>query len=141
MKRGRRWIRGVLAAMLAVGGPASALDFEPGEYEITSTMEVPGMAMAMPPQTMRHCMTKEEPVPPSSGEESGQCKMGEVKIEGDTVTWNVVCEQEGYRSVTRGETTYHGDRFEGTITSDTQAPSGNMSVTVRISGKRVGACR
>ena len=138
MKQSGKLATGVLAAVLAAGSPAWALDFEPGMYEITSTMEVPGMPMAMPPQTVRQCMTKEDPVPPASGEESGHCKMGDVKIDGNTVTWNVVCEQDGQRSVTRGKTIYYGDRFEGTITSDTQA---DMSVTVRISGKRIGACR
>lgn len=51
-------------ALLGLGGwlaalPALAADgMQPGQYEYTMKMEMPGMSMAMPPMTAQHCLTQ-----------------------------------------------------------------------------------
>ncbi|HET9700810.1 MAG TPA: hypothetical protein VFP70_07825 [Burkholderiales bacterium] len=39
--------------------PGASQEVQPGMWEITSTMEMPGM-LKMAPQMMRHCFTKKD---------------------------------------------------------------------------------
>jgi len=53
----------VLAVAVLVLLPAAvpaADGIRPGMWEITSTMEVPGMPMGMPPTTVKQCYTKDD---------------------------------------------------------------------------------
>ena len=120
--------------------PAWGLDLQPGEYEITSKVEMPGMPMQMPPQTTTQCLTEKDPVPNQSVQNQG-CKIKDMKTKGNTVTWKMVCDQDGTKTESSGSMTYHGDHFEGTFQTKMGPEMGNTIVSTVITGKRIGKCR
>ena len=117
---------------------AAALDLEDGLYEMTSKVDMPGMAI--PPTTVTQCLTKEEPVPDKAADE-GNCEILDRTTDGNTVSWTMECSQQGQEMTSTGEMTYHGDRFEGTIKTVMGPQAGNMTIVTTITGKRVGDCR
>src|SRR5574342_435362 len=90
---------GILAAVLLLFLPAAlgagAVDMQEGLWEITTTMEMPGMPGGMQPMTQTHCITKddlqsEEKVIPRN---SAGCRLVDHNIAGNRVTWSVECDQ------------------------------------------------
>ncbi|MBW1660055.1 MAG: DUF3617 family protein [Deltaproteobacteria bacterium] len=132
----------MMATMAIAGGP----NMNPGKWEITTKVEMPGMPMKMPPITTTQCLTKdsyilkEPPKPGAAGEMKSPCKVTNSQVKGDTVIWDMVCEgQEGMTY--HGELTYHGDTMEGFIKMVPKSQGeGNVPVTLRMKGKRVGPC-
>ncbi len=135
-----------MVSLAFAGGP----DLNPGKWEITSTVEMPGMPMKMPPITTTRCMTKDDMIfkeVPQPGMQQGgmpkECKMTRSEVKGDTVIWEMVC--QGQQKMTYyGELTYHGDTMEGFIkmTSSAQGQGGGAAppMTIKIKGKRIGPC-
>lgn len=132
----------LLAAALIIGpAHAAAPNMKDGMWEITSKMEMPGSNVAMPQQTVRHCMTKkdvEDPkrTTPSAGEQS-RCKMTDYKLQGNTATWKVACEGQGTGT---GTITYSGDSYTGNQTMSMNAGGRPMNMKMNFSGRRVGEC-
>ncbi len=107
---------------------------------MVTKVEIPGMPMAMPPQTLTECLSKQDPIPKTDA--SGQdCKIKDMEQTKDTVTWKMECKQDGRNMVSNGKMVYKGDTFEGTIIIDTGAQGGNMVMTTTITGKRIGDCQ
>lgn len=125
--------------LLIFSVPAQALDFNPGNYEVTSTMEMPGMPVAIPPQIITQCITEQEPVPDQNTQEQ-KCRMVDKKESGNTLTWKMECEQDGQKIISNGEMSYHKNGFDGTIKTIMPAEMGGMTMTVKIVGKRLGNC-
>jgi hypothetical protein len=118
---------------------AWGLDFQEGRYEITSSIDMPGMPGAIPSTTITRCMSPQDPVPDQSAAESN-CKVIDMKTEGNTVTWKVECQQNGQTMKGSGKMTYFGDRFEGLIDTVMLQPQGTMTMKTTIKGKRIGDC-
>ncbi|MCP3874394.1 MAG: DUF3617 family protein [Desulfobacteraceae bacterium] len=113
------------------------LDFNPGQYEVTSVVEMPGMpAGAIPPQTIVECMTDEDPIP-KKNMETQECEISNIKQTSTTVTWDMECTQEGQKMTSQGKMIYSGDTFDGTIVVNVSG----MAMTTKISGKRLGKCQ
>lgn len=130
----------MLACMAFLVTNAWGLDLQDGKYEITSKVEMPGMPMQPPPVTVTQCLTQQDPVPnQSTGGQ--QCKIIEMKTEGETVTWKMECSQQDQKMQSTGKMVYYGNRFEGTINTVMGPRSGNMTITTVINGKRIGACQ
>lgn len=134
-----KWMwAGLLAgiwSMLPATVPAGEV-MKPGLWEITTTMEMPGMPYQPPPQTMRHCYTpqevKQEPVPKDK-----DCQVTELKSSGYKVNWKLECKGE-MAGKGEGEITYQGDSaYEGRTRMQTQG----MTMTTKYRGKRIGECR
>ena len=131
--------------LLSMGGvsfsvlPAWGLDLNPGKYEITVKMEMAGMPAGMPTQTMVQCMTEQDPVPRASADAQG-CKVTDMNTSGNTVTYTIVCDQQGAETESTGEVTFSGDTFEGKSTTKMGPAAGGMTVTVMTKGKRIGSC-
>ena len=126
---------------LATFARAADPDMRPGLWEITSRMEMPGMPMQMPAQTHRECLTRQQMVPRAGDEGMGDCKIGQQRISGNTVTWTLECDG-GASLRARGEITYRGDSFEGKITLPVKDPDmGAMNMINRISGRHIGKCK
>jgi hypothetical protein len=118
---------------------ARALDLQDGLYEITSKVEIPGMPSSMPPVILKQCLTQKDPVPEQSS--AGQeCRVKEVKTEGNTVSWTMDCTQQGNRMQGKGSMTFQGDRFTGKSEMIMGPQAGNMLIITRTEGKRIGAC-
>lgn len=136
-----------LAATLAAvvtSGPACAAgpNMKDGMWEITSKMEMPGRTdVAMPQQTVKHCLTKkdvEDPkrMTPSAGDQN-RCKMTDYKLQGNTASWKVACEGQGSGA---GTVTYNGDSYTGSQTMAINAGGQAMNMKMNFTGRRVGDC-
>lgn len=129
---------GLMACLVATPSlPALAADtMKPGLWEITTTMEMPGMPFQPPPQTVRHCYTpediKEQPVPTDE-----QCKVTDLQTVGNKVRWKVECRGEA-SGKGDGEITYLGDSaYEGKSRMQTQG----MTMSTRYKARRLGNCK
>ncbi|MGA2468402.1 MAG: DUF3617 family protein [Thermodesulfobacteriota bacterium] len=112
----------------------AAPNMEDGLWEITSTVDMPGM----PSKSFTHttCLTKEKAVPQTG--ESG-CTIKDMKTQGNTVTWTVVC-REGM-STSKGKVTYAGTTMEGVIETTVKTNEKTMTMKSTMKGKRIGPCK
>jgi len=121
----------VLLFLAPAGLSFAAPNMEDGLWEMTMTMEMPGV----PSKSFTHtsCLTKEKAVPQTA---ESSCTLKDVKTEGDTVTWTMVCKE----STSKGKVTYVRNTMEGTF--ETTIKSGGQTMTVKntMKGKRIGPC-
>ena len=128
----------VCAIAIPFGAVLAEPNLNPGKWEITTQTEMVGMpGMQVPPVTHTQCLEKGEMVPQSEGE-SEECKVSDIRVEGDTVSWKVVCSGKNGAMEGTGEITYHGDTMEGTM--DLVITGAGMKIKNTISGKRIGPC-
>ena len=127
-------------------GPASAAgpNMKEGMWEITTKMEMAGRNdVAMPQQTVKHCMTKKDVEDPKQtvmgSKDQNRCKMTDYKLQGNTASWKVACEGQGSGS---GTVTYNGDSYTGSQTMAINAGGSGqpMNMKMNFSGRRVGDC-
>ena len=110
----------------------------PGSWEISATIDMPGMAFSMPATKHTQCISEEDIVPQMQ-QENDKCQTLENRLDGDTVTWKITCESEGGTMTSHGKIVYKGNSFAGTvITTGSQIPS---DMTQKLSGNRIGACQ
>ena len=111
---------------------------KPGKWEMTMQMEMTGMPMKMPANTVTYCLTKEEAENPEKlapeSRKNSDCKRTDLTINGNTVSWKVTCEKS--KATGEGKITYSGDTFDGTMHMTMQ----QGEVNVKYSGKYLGAC-
>jgi hypothetical protein len=62
------------------------------------------------------------------------------KVNGDTVSWKVVCKNGNSESTSEGSITYKGDTFAGTIHVSMNGGPVSVKATNVMSGKYVGPC-
>jgi len=111
------------------------VNMQEGKWEITSTFEMQGMpAGMMKPQTFTTCLKQNDYVPKDEGQKD--CSMKDVKVDGNTVTWEVVCKG----SSGKGTVTYAGSTFDGAM--DTIMKEGGKDMTARMTmkGRHIGPC-
>ena len=111
-----------------------------GLWEITSNVEMQGMAMQMPSSTHTQCINKTNIVPKDQ-KDNGECAVTDQNISGNTVTWSVKCNGQDSMKMT-GTITYSGDTFNGTMTMISNgSQNGPMRMITHMKGKRIGECR
>lgn len=115
---------------------APSVNMQDGEWEITMKVDVPGMpAGAMKPHTVKTCLSKDKYVPETNPKQT-DCKMENKKIDGNTVSWSVVCKD----TTGKGTITYAGDSFNGLMESSTKIEGKEMKTKMAMVGKRLGPC-
>ena len=101
----------VISIALFSGITAAEPNLNPGKWEISTEMDMPGMPMKIPPVTHTQCLTKEDFVPKGK-DASDQCRVSDLKQDGDTVSWKISCSGEGGKIEGSGQMTllwrYHG---------------------------------
>ena len=135
--RATPWVLGLLAlSTAAVAGDAK---MQPGMWEYTMKMEMPGMPVAMPPQTFQNCMTQQDIDRgdySSNPRDKSKCEVKNMKREPGKVSYDVVCTGErkmtGHYDFTLGTTSMSGG---GTMNMD-----GGQVMKQNFSAKRVGDC-
>jgi len=141
----------ILSLILLPGAFASEVyaagsNMKPGLWEITTTMDMPGMPMTMPPMTHTRCYTKNDTedakkVAPSAPRKDENCELKDHRVTGNKVTWSVQCQGKRAGSGT-GEMVLQGDSYEGTIKMTSVDPRrGEVKMTQHNKGKRVGDCK
>ena len=108
----------------------AAPNMEDGLWEITTTMDMPGMAAKS--LTHNSCLTKEKAVPQTS---QSDCTIKDLNNLGDTITWTVVC-REG-ATISKGKVKYAGTTMDGVIETTTSG----KTMTMKMKGKRIGPCK
>ena len=112
-----------------------SVTMQEGKWEITSTLEMPGMpAGVMKPQTFTTCLSQKDYVP--TDKEQKDCTMQDVKVDGNTVTWSVVCKD----SSGKGRVTYAGNTFDGVIETIMREGAKEMSAKMTMKGRHIGPC-
>ena len=140
MKRSLFFIVIVFLIALPLSTALAEPDFNPGKWEVTTETEmvgVPGMAGMIPPMTHTQCLTKEELVPQSE-EGSKECKISDIKEDGDTISWKMTCSGKNGQMEGTGAVTYKGDTMTGTI--NMVMKGAGMKIKNTINGKRIGNC-
>jgi len=126
-------------ALVAVG----SAEIKEGFWEITTTSEMKGVPVQLPPTTMKQCITKKDLVPKSEIQEPGhECKIKDQKVSGDTVTYIVECKDQGGNVIEiSGKTIYKGNVFDGiTNTTVKTKEQGTLQMTSTTSGRYTGPC-
>ena len=84
----------IFVIIVGLATQAWGLNLKEGRYEITSTVKMSGMPMQPPPTTITECVTQQDPVPNQQAD-SGNCRITDMKTTGNTVTWEMECDQQG----------------------------------------------
>ena len=114
--------------------PARA-DDPPGIlWQMTSQVEMAGMPMKMPPNTVKVCTAKEWTRPPPGGDQT--CVNTNFQQTGNKATWDMQCSGE-MPMTGHGEITFEGaDSYSGTI----DATAEGMTMKINLSGTKLGTC-
>jgi len=105
-------------------------------YEITSRMEMPGMALSVPAQVVKLCVAKngkDDAVIPRKSD----CKMVDSKRTGNKFTYKMAC--GGSEPATMdGEVVFGPSAYEGKMRMTMTKTNESMQMT--YSGQRIGSC-
>jgi hypothetical protein len=120
---------------------ATAPDFKEGAWELTTTVQIPGMPTEMKPIVGVQCLTKKDVVPlPPQGPGQG-CKRTNEKVTVDSVEWTVECEDEEHgRAAGGGRATYNGDAMTANIYMSMSHRGETREVNYKMTAKRLGPC-
>jgi len=131
----------IFVVLLSVLWTASAFaELKEGLWEITTQVEIEGMPYSMPPNTIRQCITKSDPVP-QTNDKGYDCKITDQKISGNTVSYTVECKGKEGDMQTSGTTTYTDNSMNGTSTTNFKMQGQpEMQMTSKITGKYIGTC-
>jgi hypothetical protein len=123
--------------LLSLGTAFAGPNFNPGKWEITTQTEMAGMPGMIPAVTHTQCLTGDVLVPQSE-KDSEECKLKDIKVIGDTVTWNMVCSGRNGEMEGSGKIVYKGDTMTGEM--NMVIKGAGMQLTNKISGRRIGKC-
>lgn len=120
---------------------AEGVPIEPGQWEMTSTMNMPMMPQPRV-STRLECIEENELSPDTMNEEDmdPNCTVESRLVDGNTMAWSMECNAAEGASRGEWEATSHGDTLtgEGTVTVDMGGQE--MVMTMKWDGKRVGDC-
>ena len=134
----------MLVATLSLSGVAWAQpNVTEGNWEITTRMEITGMPMQMPAQTVNQCITKKNLVPEAGPPDPDQkCTMQDQKISGDTVSWRMQCKGKQGTMDGEGQVKYAGKTYDGTMNARMTQPGGPpMAMKMTFAGRHTGPCK
>jgi hypothetical protein len=117
--------------------PASpAVNMQEGLWEITTTVDMPGMpAGMMKPNTFTTSLNRKESVPKSKNDT--ECTIKDLKTEGNTVTWTVVCKD----ATSKGRITYAGTTYDGMTETTMKQKGKDTTIKTTMKGKYLGPCQ
>jgi hypothetical protein len=132
----------VLAVLVLGSLPATVLaadGMREGMWEITTSMEMPGMPMKMPPTMIRHCYTREDVKDRKKviGRDK-ECTVTDFRNSGSKVSWKMKCTGKSAGTYS-GDTVFSGDAYESVMKMQSDAAKGTP-MTMKVKGKRVGNC-
>lgn len=108
-----------------------------GKWQTKMEMEIPGMPVKMPPVNVTTCVTEEDLKNPDKAvpkDAKSDCKVGDYKIDGSTVSWTMDCPKQNMKG--KGSMTYTADSYSGVM----DMTVGEQGMKMKYSGKYLGAC-
>ena len=136
----------VLACLaFTVHAHAATPNMREGLWEITMKMEMAGMPQGMPPQTLQHCVTRQDLENPQKmamgpGSKDSKCEVTEHRMQGNTATWKMACRGENAMTGS-GTITYSGTSYSGTNRMSMQQGGKPVEATMTYSGRFLGPCK
>jgi hypothetical protein len=120
---------------------AAAPPFSEGLWEITATMEIPGLDPGLAqPHVYRQCLTGTDHIP-REPERAHQCRLLHANLEGDALSWSVHCRLDGGAMDGRGRVLFQREALRGILKGTVRGKEGKtLAVTQRITGRRIGPC-
>jgi hypothetical protein len=129
-------ILGLIASVASLAALAADSRMQPGLYDYTVKMDIPGMPFPMPPQKFQHCLTQAD-VDQGKQFESQQntdCEVKNLKQSGNSASFDLACKDGTTGSANY---TFTGDGMNGkTIMTKEGHP-----VTINMSASRAGPCK
>jgi len=126
------------AFIIPIAASAAGGGMKEGLWEITTSMDMPGMPFQPAPTKVTRCYTKEDLKDDSKviPKQEGDCKITDMKHTGNKVSWKMVCTGKS-KGKGHGEIVYKGDTaYDGTMKFEME----KMEVTSRYKARRIGAC-
>ena len=135
----------VLAAALIAPVVACAKgNLKPGNWHMKVTHEFVGAPFTPPPTELDQCITQQQADDPKQMAKSGNkdCEPADVKMEGNKLTFKVVCHGHGGTQTGTGEIVYTGgDSYTGTTTVEMDNPKmGHVKMINHTTATRTGDC-
>lgn len=149
----------VLTAAVFLASPALAMHGKAGLWEITTTTS--GMAAQLPPEvqarmkahgiavpsnntfTVQHCMTAQEvsmDKPPPMGRGAEACKVQNMKIAGQSVSADMVCNGEHMKGTGHFTMSYDApEHYAGKMSFNMNANGHAMAMASTMEGRWIGA--
>jgi hypothetical protein len=134
------WITVFGLALLPGSVLAKGVEVEPGLWEMTMTMEMPMMPVPQV-RTTTECIEENEINPDAfQMQEDSPCTIGDVVVDGDTITWTLQCPSDMGLMAGKWSFTSQGDSMQGDGTMTMDMGGQKMVMTMSWEGKRVGDC-
>ena len=133
----------LVVAFIAFAAPINAVaatEMREGLWEITTTMDMPGLPYKMPPTTMNHCYTKDDVKDQKKvvAGDNKDCTVTDMKTSGNKVSWKMKCTGQSAGSFS-GETVMGKDSYESVMKMQSEATKGK-TMTTKMKAKRLGNC-
>lgn len=120
---------------------------QPGLWEIAVTMQLAGMPMAMPPQTIKKCITAAEAQKAESSVMQPQgrpgskenCKMSNFTHNGRTMSWKGTCTGDADMTFTGSMTFDSPDHYTGNMDIQGTFSGQPMQMSESMDGRRIAA--
>jgi len=127
-----------LTLVLVTATGTDAQTPQPGLWEITASMETPGMSM--PPKTITQCI-RDTDNPDSLIPTDQSCVIENKRAVGNKLSWTMRCQQGNTVMTGTGELTLSGSSYEGVSQITVREGSGEaVNMSSRYSARRVGNC-
>ncbi|MBK5273541.1 MAG: DUF3617 family protein [Desulfuromonadales bacterium] len=130
----------IVALLLTASLPTVSLaagEMKEGLWELTTSMELPGMPMKMPPQVAKHCYTREEVSDQKKViSRDKECTVTDFTTTGNKVTWKMTCTGKNAGTFS-GETVFKADSYVSNMKMQTQG----QNMTMKVNAKRLGNCK
>jgi hypothetical protein len=132
-----------LIAMLAVIGTEAhaAPVINPGLWEISTRIQMPGMPSGIPPQTVQVCYRASDVQDAAKTvPKDKNCDLKDYKLSGNTASWRIECRGETQMSGS-GSFTYAGNSYSGTAKFVMKQGGQTMQMSQSYSARRLGDCK
>ncbi len=153
----------IITSTVTITFATTAPNIQEGLWEITTEVkipeipEIPGMGGMQRMQgmqgmkglqtptkhTKKQCLTNLNLVPDLSQKDQ-KCSTSSTTVKGDTVIWNLECDNHGMLTKGTGEITYKKTTLSGFFSMSIQNTNANqpisMKMTNNITGRRIGDC-
>lgn len=127
----------VIASTFSLAALAADSRMQPGMYDYTMKMEMPGMPFAMPPQKYQHCLTQTD-VDKGKQYENQQhkdCEVKNLKQSSGSASFDMVC-KDG--TTGKADYTFTADGMTG---KTVMTMKDGQSMTMNMASKRTGDCK
>jgi len=115
----------------------AANEMREGKWEITSSMDMPGMPFKVPPTVVSHCYTKEDLKDEKKvvANKNSDCTVTDMKKSGNKLTWKMKCTGKS-KGTFSGETIFGKDYYESTMNMQSEG----RTMTTKSKARRIGDC-